>query len=102
MRLAITRSFMMLSIALMAVLWPRNQKSECRLGMTVVLHEQLLDRNLAIDEVLLVHVAHQRLERRTVFLDAIRPRIIAEHFADFVELRRPERHHVAERAGGEH
>src|SRR4051812_11385 len=99
MRLAITRSFMMLSMALMAI-GPLGSKRG--LSVAVSRNEQLFDRDFLRNEVLLLHVTDQRFQRRAILLDAVQPGIVAEHIADLVELSRQERHHVAQRARGEH
>src|SRR5262245_42896709 len=58
--------------------------------------EQIFDRDLVRDEVLLDHILHQRLQGRAVWLDPIRPGIAAEHLVDLLDLRLQPRQHRAQ------
>src|SRR5262245_4442271 len=48
--------------------------------------EQFLDWNLALNEMLLVHVRYQGFEARPVGLDAERVGVAAEYFVEFVNI----------------
>ena len=75
-----------------------RQHAACRVPLPSDRHEQLVDRNGRLDQRLLCHVAHQRLQRGPVGLDPIRPGVTAEGGVDLVELGGQARQHVAQRA----
>src|SRR5262245_53303342 len=86
-----------------AVLPPRSKLQEERIAsslrfLPVDRREQRLDRHGLLDQRLIGEILHQRFERRPVGLDAVGPRIAAEHLIDLLELGGHPRQHVTQRS----
>src|SRR3972149_9040753 len=60
-------------------------------------HEQVVHARRLGDYALLLEIAYQRLQRRSIGLDAIGPRIAAERPVDLIELGVHPWQHVAQR-----
>src|ERR1700694_3070081 len=105
MRLAITRSWISVSMLLLVLGVRTSGMREAQLEATVRLsflavdrREQLLQGRLVVGQVLILQIGDERVEGRPVGLDAVGPRIAAEIFVNLVDVAGQPRQHVAQRA----
>src|SRR6266702_2453468 len=103
MRLAITRSWIRLSMVLM-VWWSewegtirtRQETTTRSLLQAVDRREQLFQRHRLRNQMLVGEIGNQRFEGRAVLLDPIGPGIAAEKLEYLIDVAGQPRHHVAQ------